>query len=184
MSNTDILGAIAALLAEANYDSGLARKEWIRAPAIQARQTLSAALGIESTDEDAAYIRSQLSAMLELTGQDWPPGAADGLVRRGRELAAEDNDPEMLSPVDRLCYASWLLRENHRVVDDDWLMWGSLADHLEWAAGIPRRTGATQDWRAFNRAADLASGIIRIQDTHTPTRAKLLGWVSQLGSTV
>jgi hypothetical protein len=184
MSGSDILAAIAALLAEANYDSGLSRKEWTRAPVVQARQVLCAALGIDGDNEDPAEIRAKLSVSLELTGQDWPPDLSDPLVRRGRELAAEDNDPEMLSPVDRLYYASWLIRDGHRVIDDDWLLWGNLADHLEWAAGIPRRTGATQDWRAFNRAADLATGIIRLQDHHEPTRAKLLRWVNEIGSTV
>jgi hypothetical protein len=119
--------------------------------------------------------------MLDVTGQDWPPDLSDPHVQRGRELAAEESDPEMLTSVDRLYYASWLLRQNHpRVTDDDWMVWGNLADHLEWAAHIPERTGGSQDWRAFNRAQDLATGVIRLQDHHAPTRAKLLRWVGEL----
>jgi hypothetical protein len=188
MSNSDILGAIAILLADANAESSHALSH-LAPPVNEARVRLCTALGVQRRDETPEQIRAKLSATLELTGQDWPPGwppgAADSLVRRGRELAAEENDPELLAPVDRLYYASWLIRDKHpRVTDDDWMLWGNLADHLEWAAGIPRQTGARQDWRAFNRAADLASGVIRILDDHTPTRAKLLRWVNEIGSTV
>jgi hypothetical protein len=183
MSNGDILGAIAALLADTN--KAVMHDEPRLGPGVgDARRQLCAALGIAGTDETPAEIRARLSVLLELTGQDWPPGMDDALIRRGRELAAEESDPEMLAPVDRLYYASWLIRDGHRVIDDDWMIWGNLADHLEWAAGIPRRTEARQDWRAFNRATDLASGIIRFQDKHAPTRAKLLRWVNEIGSTV
>jgi hypothetical protein len=34
-------------------------------------------------------------------------------------------------------------------------------------------------WREFNRAQDLATGIIRVQDTSTPTRRRLLRWVNE-----
>lgn len=181
MSSSDILGSIAVLLAAAN--NAIMDDDPITPSVAEARRQLCAYLGIERNDEPPERIRVRLALALELTGQDWPPGLDDEHVRRGRALAAGENDPEMLAPVDRLYYASWLIRQNHRVVDDDWMIWGNLADHLEWAAGIPRRTGARQDWRAFNRAADLASGVIRFQDTNTPVRAKLLRWVDQIGST-
>jgi hypothetical protein len=174
----DILGDIAVLLADANAESSHALSH-LAPPVDEARRRLCMTLGIERNNEPADRIRARLD--LALTGQDWPPDLADANVRRGRELAVADDDPENLTSVDRLYYASWLLRQNHRVMDDDWMVWGNLADHLEWAAHMPEKTGGHQDWRAFNRAADLASGVIRTQDNHTPTRDKLLRWVNQLG---
>jgi hypothetical protein len=176
MSNSDILGSLAVLLAGANDDAAASVPQ--RASMAKARERLCAALGIERNDEQPDRIRVRLD--LALNGQDWPPDMADERVLRGREMAAAENDPEMLTSVDRLYYAAWLLRANHRVIDDDWLMWGNLAEQLEWAANIPQRTGVTpMPWREFNRLADLASGIIRVQDTHTPTRRKLLRWVNE-----
>lgn len=76
---------------------------------------------------------------------------------------AEEFDPEMLPPVEKIRHAEQLIRREHRVVDDDWMFWGNLADHLNQAAHIPQRLGPSQrDWREFNRAQDIAIGYIRM----------------------
>ena len=74
-----------------------------------------------------------------------------------------DNDPEMLPPVERIRYAEQLIRHEHRVLSDDYLFWGNVADYLNVAANIPERTNNTdRDWREFNRALDMAAGYIRM----------------------
>jgi hypothetical protein len=75
----------------------------------------------------------------------------------------DDFDPELLPPQERIRYAEQLIRDGHRVLDDDWLFWGNLADQLNADANIPARSGNTlADWRRFNRAQDMATGIIRM----------------------
>jgi hypothetical protein len=72
-------------------------------------------------------------------------------------------DPEMLRPAEKIRYAEALIREHHRVLDDDWLFWGNVADYLNKAANIPSKTGnKPTDWREFNRAQDVATGYIRL----------------------
>lgn len=76
---------------------------------------------------------------------------------------ADDFDPEMLGPVEKIRYAEELIRREHRVLDDDWLFWGNLADHLNAAACIPEKTvHRPAEWREFNRAQDIATGYIRM----------------------
>lgn len=80
-------------------------------------------------------------------------------------MAARDlaDDPEDLEPVAKIRYAEALIRAEHRVLDDDWLFWGNLADHLNDIANLPEKTGLrASDWREFNRAQDMATGLIRM----------------------
>jgi hypothetical protein len=74
-------------------------------------------------------------------------------------------DAEMLPPCEKIRYAEHLIRREHKVLDpdDDYLFWGSVADHLNVAANIPERTNnKDRDWREFNRAQDMATGYIRM----------------------
>jgi hypothetical protein len=74
-----------------------------------------------------------------------------------------DNDPEMLPPVEKIRHAEQLIRHEHRVLGDDYLFWGKVADYLNVAANIPGRTNnADRDWREFSRAQDMATGYIRM----------------------
>lgn len=76
---------------------------------------------------------------------------------------ADGFDPEMLDPVEKIRYAEQLMRREHRVLGDDYLFWGNLADYLNMVAHTPEKTGNTQhDWREFNRAQDMATGYIRM----------------------
>lgn len=78
-------------------------------------------------------------------------------------VTADDFDPEMLEPVEKIRYAEQLMRSEHRVLGDDYLFWGNLADYLNMVAHTPEKTGNTQhDWREFNRAQDMATGYIRM----------------------
>ena len=75
----------------------------------------------------------------------------------------DDFDPEMLPAVEKIRYAEQLIRREHRILDDDWIFWGNLADHLNMSALIPEKTSQKQnDWRTFNRAQDIATGYIRM----------------------
>ena len=40
-------------------------------------------------------------------------------------------------PPEKIRYAEQLMRREHRVVDDDYLFWGKVAEHLNDAANIP-----------------------------------------------
>jgi hypothetical protein len=72
-------------------------------------------------------------------------------------------DPEMLGPVEKIRHAEGLIRAEHRVLGDDWLFWGKVADHLNDIAHVPEKAGQREsDWRAFNRAQDMATGYIRM----------------------
>jgi|ERR1700722_5849643 len=72
-------------------------------------------------------------------------------------------DPEMLDPVAKISHAEGLIRAEHRVLDDSWLFWGKLADHLNDIAHVPEKTAnRPSDWRQFNRAQDMAAGYIRM----------------------
>jgi hypothetical protein len=76
---------------------------------------------------------------------------------------AEDFDPEMLPPVEMIRHAEQLMRREHRILDDNYLFWGRVADYLNMAANIPERTGnKDRDRREFNRARDMATGYIRM----------------------
>jgi hypothetical protein len=78
-------------------------------------------------------------------------------------MTETEHDPEMLEPVERIRYAEQLIRREHRVLDDDYLFWGNVADHLNEAANIPSKTAHTPGtWREFNRAQDMATGYIRM----------------------
>jgi hypothetical protein len=69
----------------------------------------------------------------------------------------------MLEPIERIRYAEQLMRREHRVLDEDYLFWGNLADYLNTAANIPEKTThKPSDWREFNRAQDMATGYIRM----------------------
>jgi hypothetical protein len=72
-------------------------------------------------------------------------------------------DPEELDPVAKIRYAETLIRAEHWVTEDDWLFWGNLAGYLNDIAHVPEKTGhRPSDWRAFNRAQDMATGYIRM----------------------
>lgn len=87
-------------------------------------------------------------------------------------MTTDDFDPELLEPVEKIRYAEQLIRRGHRVVDDDFLFWGNLADHLNFTACLPGRTGLrASDWRAFNRAQDMATGYIRMSARKAATTA-------------
>ncbi len=74
-----------------------------------------------------------------------------------------DFDPEDLEPVQKIRYAADLVREEHRVLADDYLFWGHLAGYFSRAACIPEKTENTSaDWREFNRAQDMATGYIQM----------------------
>ena len=83
--------------------------------------------------------------------------------------AEEEFDAEMLPPVEKIRHAEQLMRREHRVVGDNWMFWGNLADYLNHAALIPEKTASTPGtWREFNRAQDIATGYIRMVN-HTDT---------------
>ena len=75
-----------------------------------------------------------------------------------------DDDPEMLPPQEKIRHAEQLIRHRFLVLSDDYLFWGKLADYLNDIAGAPDRTGDTRPrkWPEFNRAQDMATGIIRM----------------------
>lgn len=76
---------------------------------------------------------------------------------------ADESDPELLGPVEKIRHAEQLIRREHRIVDDDWLFWGRVADHLNDIAHVPELTSQRQrDWREFNHAQDMATGYIRM----------------------
>lgn len=76
---------------------------------------------------------------------------------------SEDNDPEMLPPQERIRYAEQLIRAEHKMLDDDWMFWREVADHLNYTAHVPdQNSQRASDWRAFNRAKDMATGYIRM----------------------
>ena len=84
-------------------------------------------------------------------------------------VAEEEFDAEMLPPIEKIRYAEQLIRREHRVVEDNWMFWGNLADYLNHAANIPGKTKPTSaDWREFNRAQNIAIGYIRMTE-HTDT---------------
>jgi hypothetical protein len=75
----------------------------------------------------------------------------------------DDFDPEMLGPVEKIRYAEELIRREHRVLDDDYLFWGHLGDHLNFIAHVPEKADQRpSDRRSFNRAQDMATGYIRM----------------------
>jgi len=83
------------------------------------------------------------------------------------------SDPEMLGPAEKIRYAEQLIRAEHRVLDDDWLFWGKLADHLNFISHVPEKTGQrASDWREFNRAQDMATGYIRMSARNGQVRVK------------
>jgi hypothetical protein len=72
-------------------------------------------------------------------------------------------DPQMLPAVEKIRFAEQRIRQQHRVLDDDWLFWGQVADHLNETAHIPGLTDRRpRDVRAFNRAQTMATGYIRM----------------------
>lgn len=80
-----------------------------------------------------------------------------------RLFARDDADPEMLGPVEMIRYAEPLVRAQHRVLDEDYMFWGNLADYLNHAANIPLKTGLRPaGWREFNRAREIALGYVRM----------------------
>lgn len=77
-----------------------------------------------------------------------------------RDLA---NDPEDLEPVAKIRYAEALIRAEHWCTEDDWLFWGNFAGYLNNIANLPEKTRLrASDWREFNRAQDMATGLIRM----------------------
>ena len=99
---------------------------------------------------DVAAMNAHVYAMSDADRAQW---YADHPV-------SEYEDPEMLPPVEKIRYAERLIRREHRVVDDDYLFWGHVADHLNMAALIPEKI--KPDWREFNDAQDMATGYIRM----------------------
>ncbi len=89
-------------------------------------------------------------------GQPWPCPQDD------------ENDPEMLQPTEKIRYAEQLIRRERRVLDEDYLFWGNLADYFNDVANLPGRLhrmvggGGPGEWRRFNRAQDMATGYIRM----------------------
>jgi hypothetical protein len=74
-----------------------------------------------------------------------------------------DFDPQDLPAQEMIRYAERLIRAHHHVLDDDWLFWGSLADHLNFIAHVPDKIRQRDsDWREFNRAQVLALGYIQM----------------------
>jgi hypothetical protein len=72
-------------------------------------------------------------------------------------------DPRDLPAQDMIRYAERLIRAHHRFLDNGWLFWGNLADHLNFIAHVPDKTAQRDsDWREFNRAQELALGYIEI----------------------
>ena len=94
----------------------------------------------------------------EAAGPDKPPFSI--WLRDNNKAGDPDFDPELLGPVEKIRNAEGEIRRAHRVVDEDWLFWGNLADLLNWAALIPEKY--KPDWRTFNRIQDLANGYIRM----------------------
>ena len=93
-------------------------------------------------------------------------GPYETLRQRHDAEHREMSDPEALEPVEKIRYAEQLIRSEHRVLDDDYGFWGKVADHLNEAANIPQRIGPSdRDWRAFNRAQDMAGGYIRMSQS-------------------
>lgn len=77
------------------------------------------------------------------------------------------DDPDALGPVEMIRYAERLIRALHYVLDDDWLFWGQLADHLNYIAHVPEKTGQRRsDWRDFNRAQAMATGYVGMLRAH------------------
>lgn len=74
-------------------------------------------------------------------------------------------DPELLDPVEKIRYAEQLIRREHRVLGDDYLFWGKVADYLNTTANIPTMISnlvRNSDWREFRRAQDMATGYIQM----------------------
>lgn len=74
-------------------------------------------------------------------------------------------DPEDLGAQEKIRFAEALIRREHRVLDDDWMFWGHLADSLNDVAHTPDLIGQTpKDWRRFNNAQTMATGYIRMSN--------------------
>lgn len=94
----------------------------------------------------------------EATGEPWDVWAA-----RENKPGRDDFDPEMLPAQEKIRWAEQLIRRDHRVIDDDWMFWGNLADQYNLVALIPDKISQTgADWRRFNRFQDMATGYIRM----------------------
>ena len=87
-------------------------------------------------------------------------------ISESKDADGEEHDPEMLDPVSKIRYSERKIREDHRVLAADFLFWGRVADHLNWAAGIPEAypTSIHALNRHFNRAQDIAVGYIRMSE--------------------
>lgn len=84
-------------------------------------------------------------------------------------MTTDDFDPEDLPPVELIRHAEQLIRREHRVLADDYLFWGKVADHLNAASGIPERSNnRNSDWREFNRAQEMALGYTRMSARSAP----------------
>jgi hypothetical protein len=80
-------------------------------------------------------------------------------------MAEEEFDPEMLPAQEKIRHAEQLIRQEHRVLADDYLFWGNLADLMNSMASLPDlNPGAERprDRRQFNYVQDLATGYIRM----------------------
>lgn len=103
----------------------------------------------------------------EATGETWDVWAA-----RENKPGRDDFDPEMLPAQAKIRYAEKLIRRDHKVLDDDWMFWGNLADQFNLVALFPDKVNQTHaDWRVFNRFQDMATGYIRMVAARGGVRA-------------
>ena len=76
----------------------------------------------------------------------------------------EWEDPRLLLPAPELIRAAeQAIRRAHSVMDPDAGFWLEVAGHLNDASHIPALTNnRSRDWRQFNRAQTMASGVIEM----------------------
>lgn len=78
---------------------------------------------------------------------------ADPTLERARELG----------PQDKILAGQRAIRRLHGPLDNDWALWGNLADLLNGLAATPDLDPARvpeKDWRRFNTAQALADGLL------------------------
>lgn len=95
---------------------------------------------------------------------------------QARRNALAEGDPVLLVGQDIIRYAEALMREEHRVLGDDFQFWGGVADWFNDIACLPERRAAqtSSAWSRFNSAIRTAVGYIRMSTASQEVKMDLL----------
>lgn len=96
-------------------------------------------------------------------------------ANEARRNALTFGDPTLLIGQDIIRYAEYLMREEHRVLEDGFQFWGGVADWLNYIACTPDKSGqTTSDWSRFNGAISTAVGYIEMSRSSHVLKIDLL----------